>query len=598
MWDEDFISGVKRHEGYSPVPKWDYKQFSWGHGTKTNRGAGTISREQADADLRSELDQARASVRQRFPGLDPGREQALSSFTYNLGPAWMQGSGLAQALDKGDWSDATRRMLSYDKAGGQTLPGLQSRRVWEASYLGGNPAPQSPQPSPQAQSKLMADQGGGFFSWLNSPIGEANSRNAAIRDQYAGANGRLDDKADPSIEAMLAKRGFTGDEAKQLANVYALQRDLNAQALQRQPMTWGQGLGESLKVLGGVLHHTKGGGAEAARGMIDSSFANQREGDKLRQQLGLSSAIQNSQQLGTAVDNLLKEQRLRLEQQRRANANADVAGVARPYPNTPMADQFTGGSATQNLPGGPSVGGVSGGGQPPPAQGQDPAPASPQAQGGPPGSGNLARAKYFALQGKDGEGIAKIFQEQSNQETEAARKAAVATSEEQARAQGAAAARLPIVEHAADQLNKEIDEVLDPSRRGALHQVIGPFDNAFFNPTLRSSSRDMAGRLDQIQNRTFLQAFESLKGAGAITDREGEKATNALNRLSNRSVDEKDYIAAIKEFRHEVGELVKLAKKKAGAGVVPMGGAAPGISALPQSAPDAATANNDPLGLR
>lgn len=37
---------------------------------------------------------------------------------------------------------------------------------------------------------------------------------------------------------------------------------------------------------------------------------------------------------------------------------------------------------------------------------------------------------------------------------------------------------------------------------------------------------------DQVKGQTFLQAFQTLKGGGSITEKEGEKATSALNRMS------------------------------------------------------------------
>jgi hypothetical protein len=70
-------------------------------------------------------------------------------------------------------------------------------------------------------------------------------------------------------------------------------------------------------------------------------------------------------------------------------------------------------------------------------------------------------------------------------------------------------------------------------------------------------------RLDQIKDKTFLQAFESLKGAGQITEREGEKATSALNRM-NSAQSEVEFIKAAREFEENVRIGMDLAKKKTG----------------------------------
>lgn len=83
-------------------------------------------------------------------------------------------------------------------------------------------------------------------------------------------------------------------------------------------------------------------------------------------------------------------------------------------------------------------------------------------------------------------------------------------------------------------------------------------------PTLPGSSQ--AGALayfDQIKGKTFLEAFNSLKGAGQITEIEGQKATDAIARL-NRAQSEKDARVALADLREviQAGEL--RAQKKAG----------------------------------
>jgi hypothetical protein len=79
-------------------------------------------------------------------------------------------------------------------------------------------------------------------------------------------------------------------------------------------------------------------------------------------------------------------------------------------------------------------------------------------------------------------------------------------------------------------------------------------------------------RLDQIKDKTFLQAFESLKGAGQITEREGEKATSALNRM-NSAQSEVEFIKAAREFEENVRNGMELAKRKTGS----QAGGAPSI---------------------
>lgn len=168
-----------------------------------------------------------------------------------------------------------------------------------------------------------------------------------------------------------------------------------------------------------------------------------------------------------------------------------------------------------------------------------------------------------------------------------------ATQKEAGEAKGKAQAALPGITSATDSLLRKIDDVMyepdpknpgkympDPKRPGQLKpnqtlpQVIGPFDGSSWVPTLRGSSVDMQERIKQLGGAAFLQAFEALKGGGAIQEKEGEKATAALARLANLRQSEPGYREALKEFRDEVVRLRQLAFDRA-AGKVPMPSAAP-----------------------
>jgi hypothetical protein len=70
-------------------------------------------------------------------------------------------------------------------------------------------------------------------------------------------------------------------------------------------------------------------------------------------------------------------------------------------------------------------------------------------------------------------------------------------------------------------------------------------------------------RFNQIKDKTFLQAFETLKGSGQITEVEGAKATSALNRMS-LAQSEKEFIIAAREFEDNVQKGMVLAKQRAG----------------------------------
>lgn len=68
-----------------------------------------------------------------------------------------------------------------------------------------------------------------------------------------------------------------------------------------------------------------------------------------------------------------------------------------------------------------------------------------------------------------------------------------------------------------------------------------PFDIPGINARVRA-------RMAQLEGQLFLQAFESLKGGGQITEVEGRKATEAMARLG-RAQTYDDYIAALNELR-------------------------------------------------
>lgn len=92
-------------------------------------------------------------------------------------------------------------------------------------------------------------------------------------------------------------------------------------------------------------------------------------------------------------------------------------------------------------------------------------------------------------------------------------------------------------------------------------------------------------RIEQLQGAAFLEAFESLKGGGQITEVEGTKATNAIARLQ-RSQSYQDFTQALTELEEVVQIGLERAKRQ-GQGGAPMpsfGGAGRGGS-------------GDPLGL-
>jgi len=68
---------------------------------------------------------------------------------------------------------------------------------------------------------------------------------------------------------------------------------------------------------------------------------------------------------------------------------------------------------------------------------------------------------------------------------------------------------------------------------------------------------------DQVTGGAFLQAYETLKGTGQITEIEGKKATAAITRM-NLAQNEKEFVVAAREFQSAIRTGVKNARAKAG----------------------------------
>ena len=80
----------------------------------------------------------------------------------------------------------------------------------------------------------------------------------------------------------------------------------------------------------------------------------------------------------------------------------------------------------------------------------------------------------------------------------------------------------------------------------------------FTNPVEGTDAADFKILYDKITGTAFMEAFESLKGGGQITDFEGKKATQALIEM-NTSSSEKAFINAARRFQR----YLKLGLKKA-----------------------------------
>jgi hypothetical protein len=91
--------------------------------------------------------------------------------------------------------------------------------------------------------------------------------------------------------------------------------------------------------------------------------------------------------------------------------------------------------------------------------------------------------------------------------------------------------------------------------------ITGGFGLAGFLPA--TDTTDFKERLKQIGGQTFLAAYETIRGAGQITEQEGAKATAALNRMS-LAQSEVEFVKAAREFEENITKGMELARKRAG----------------------------------
>jgi len=85
-------------------------------------------------------------------------------------------------------------------------------------------------------------------------------------------------------------------------------------------------------------------------------------------------------------------------------------------------------------------------------------------------------------------------------------------------------------------------------------------------PTMPGSkAADFEARLDEIKGGAFLEAYNTLRGGGSITEVEGQKATQAITRMSTAQ-SEKEFIDAARDFQAVIRKGIKVSKEKLAAG--------------------------------
>jgi hypothetical protein len=101
--------------------------------------------------------------------------------------------------------------------------------------------------------------------------------------------------------------------------------------------------------------------------------------------------------------------------------------------------------------------------------------------------------------------------------------------------------------------SSDLDEIYkDPS----LPSVTGMIQGRL--PALSQDGTDLVVKIDQLKGKAFLQAFETLKGGGQITEREGLAATKAIARLERQQGPE-----AYREYLKALRSVVERVRKRA-----------------------------------
>jgi hypothetical protein len=120
------------------------------------------------------------------------------------------------------------------------------------------------------------------------------------------------------------------------------------------------------------------------------------------------------------------------------------------------------------------------------------------------------------------------------------------------------AAALPQVESSVQQMLASIDSL---DRDPYLANMLGPVNSRL--PSLTGDAARVQSKLDQITGQAFLQAYNSLRGGGQITEVEGKKATEAMGRL-NTAQNEDDFRQALQEIRDVLNSARDRALRSAG----------------------------------
>jgi hypothetical protein len=139
----------------------------------------------------------------------------------------------------------------------------------------------------------------------------------------------------------------------------------------------------------------------------------------------------------------------------------------------------------------------------------------------------------------------------------AGNEAAVASAQVQGKAQGQAAFDLPGIEFRSQ---TAINSINDLKSRN-IGQRFGLQGKLYAIPGTEGA--DVQSLVRQVTSQAFLNAFDQLRGAGAITEREGQAATEAITRLQNQDISVGEALKAMNELQRYYRNGIQVARNKA-----------------------------------
>lgn len=152
-------------------------------------------------------------------------------------------------------------------------------------------------------------------------------------------------------------------------------------------------------------------------------------------------------------------------------------------------------------------------------------------------------------------------------------------NEQVGEARGAAIANLPLVQSTAKQALDTVDKLLNHPGRAMGTGLSSKIDPRNYVPG--TEAYDFGVLRKQAAGQVFLDAYQALKGGGAITNIEGEKAEQAKARMDAAQSDEQ-YVAALNDYKGAIQRGLALAEQKTELGTQqPQPQGAPQQSSMP-----------------